>query len=301
MTMDVTTLFKACVKTARIKNKSLPLPDKNRILAARRKSTFETEFNKRTKNICYQLVQLRDFLVENRAAYMKFGCHLKGMAQKMTDSERDIIDEETDKILDISTQLIIELRQECRSYKTTKQNTEYMDNVLESLTNFLKNIFKISNQMRTYRVKKELQTYRLLKLESDKKRIPVAPKGKKIMNGMVRLDSENYEEEDEVREDFGGFDDEDASDIQQDTDDLDTSNRRNNSSKLALDEEIANNQSSYIEDEDDLSPEDIQMFESENTQLYNELKGLSEEVEQIEKNVTEIAKLQDLFTEKVKI
>lgn len=35
-------------------------------------------------------------------------------------------------------------------------------------------------------------------------------------------------------------------------------------------------------------------------QLYNELKGLSEEVEQIEKNVVDIAYLQDIFTEKVR-
>lgn len=85
---------------------------------------------------------------------------------------------------------------------------------------------------------------------------------------------------------------------------VESTTRRSIPSKLALDEEIAADQSSYKLDEEEqhgneLSPEDVQMFEQENKQLLSELKGLSEEISQIEKNVTEIAKLQDLFTEKV--
>uniref|UniRef100_A0A1B0D164 Syntaxin-18 n=1 Tax=Phlebotomus papatasi TaxID=29031 RepID=A0A1B0D164_PHLPP len=53
------------------------------------------------------------------------------------------------------------------------------------------------------------------------------------------------------------------------------------------------NQSSYDEG-DKLSAEDIQMFESENVQLYHELQGLAEEVEQIERNVVDIAHKQYL-------
>lgn len=43
------------------------------------------------------------------------------------------------------------------------------------------------------------------------------------------------------------------------------------------------------------------MFESESNQLYKELKGLADEVEQIEKNVVDIARLQEIFTEKVRL
>ncbi|OXU17045.1 hypothetical protein TSAR_008199, partial [Trichomalopsis sarcophagae] len=48
-----------------------------------------------------------------------------------------------------------------------------------------------------------------------------------------------------------------------------------------------------------LSPEDIQMFESENEQLYNELTTLSEEVKQIETKVVHITELQEFFTQRV--
>lgn len=67
----------------------------------------------------------------------------------------------------------------------------------------------------------------------------------------------------------------------------------------------------YSDDEDDeeedlsrnprrqLNQEKLQMMENENAQLYNEMQGLTEEVEVIERNVADIANLQDVFTEKV--
>lgn len=288
---------------------------------------------------------------------MKFGCHLKG-AQKMTDQERDVIDAETDKILTICTQLIIELRKEVKQYKANQQNAEYMENVLESLTTYLKNVFGISNQMRTYRVKKELETYKLLKLKADKRDIPETPKlakqkkakddrfidsngqglrrRRKLQNdddneedrvellgrdGNYGNRSDEEQEDDEHPEEEEQVDDLDEDDYDSGTDtgdfisgrerslslqadERESTMRRSIPSKLALDEEIAVDQTSYILDEEEqngneLSPEDVQMFELENKQLLSELKGLSEEISQIEKNVTEIAKLQDLFTEKV--
>lgn len=265
---------------------------------------------------------------------MKFGCHLKSFAQRMTDQERDVIDAETDKILSICTQLIIELRQDVKKSKMNQQNSEYMENVLESLTTYLKNVFGISNQMRTYRVKKELETYKLLKLKADKRDIPETPKLAKrkqdqvteniAVEGLRRRHGKRHsvDEEDEEwirpNDDFSGSrsDKGEPDDYDSGTDTGDFPNgqqalsmsesttRQSIPSKLALDEEIAADQSSYILDEEEqngteLSPEDIQMFELENKQLLSELKGLSEEISQIEKNVSEITKLQDLFTEKV--
>lgn len=51
--------------------------------------------------------------------------------------------------------------------------------------------------------------------------------------------------------------------------------------------------------ESELSAEEMQMFESENDLLYNELNSLSDEVKQMEGKVVHIAELQELFTEKV--
>ncbi|KAF5291955.1 hypothetical protein FQR65_LT11355 [Abscondita terminalis] len=48
-----------------------------------------------------------------------------------------------------------------------------------------------------------------------------------------------------------------------------------------------------------LSPEEMQMFESENDFLFEELNSLSAEVKEIESKVVHISELQELFTEKV--
>jgi syntaxin 18 len=81
--MDITALFRACVKTVRLHNKSIPPLDKNRIL----KKAQKDEFSRRTKEIRHQITQLRNFLIENRAAYMQFACHLKRSAQVRTISQ----------------------------------------------------------------------------------------------------------------------------------------------------------------------------------------------------------------------
>lgn len=73
--MDITPLFKACIKTVRLQNKSFPIPDKSRILKSSR-----DELSKESKEVKYKITQLRNLLVENRAAYMQYACHLKRSA-----------------------------------------------------------------------------------------------------------------------------------------------------------------------------------------------------------------------------
>lgn len=54
-----------------------------------------------------------------------------------------------------------------------------------------------------------------------------------------------------------------------------------------------------MEEEEEISTEEAQMFEKENAALFEEMSSVSEEVGQIEGKVMEIAKLQETFTEKV--
>ncbi len=51
--------------------------------------------------------------------------------------------------------------------------------------------------------------------------------------------------------------------------------------------------------EDELSPEELQIFEEENSLLLRSLNTLADEVEQIESSIVQIAQLQEIFTEKV--
>lgn len=287
--MDLTALFKASVKTVRLRNKTLVVPDKSRIL----KSKSRDEFTFKAKDIRHQISQLRDLLIENRTAYMRFGYHLKAFAQ-MSNEERDIIDEESEKIILICNQFIGDLRANCKQSRTTnKQCIEYQLAVLNLLEDYLRAVFRIHNEQKTSRVQHELDTYKLLKLESNKKLIPVcAPKERG--RGFRKL-IENYENGSEDLQDASTEHDR----LEDDLEPRRISKSNKSLSELAIDEDNAVNR--YSLEDEHLEAEDVQMFESENSQLINEMQGLSEEVEQIERNVVDIAKLQDLLTEKVRI
>lgn len=277
--MDQTQLFKACVKTVRLRNKSIVQPDKSRILRTKTRD----EFLMKAYDVRYQLSQLRDLLVENRAAYMRFGYHLK-TSNQMSDEDRNIIDMESEKIFPICAQYINDLKIELNaSGSTNKQLLQHKLAVLDSLSDYSKDVFRIHAQQKESRIQHELDTYKMLKLESNKKLIPIiAPQDRNENEIAKYLDDDEYDSEDQQMNGDNS---------------KNHSNRLNISeSEVAIDEDQANQ---YALDDETLSPDDIQMFESENKQLLNDLKGLADEVDQIEKNVVGIARLQEIFTEKV--
>lgn len=255
--MDLTQLFKASVKTVRLRNKTVIFSDKTRILKVRTRDDFSIKAN----DIRYQITQLRDLLIENRAAYMRFGFHLKSSTQ-MTDDERNIIDKESEKIIVLCNQYLTDLKDACLNGKVyiKKQILAHQLAILDILSNYLKNVFNMHNEQKKGRVQHELETYKLLKLESN-----------------INLKRTNYQTDDNNRN-------------------SETLQRQTAANDIAIDEDQS---SKPILEYDSMTSDDIQMLESENTQLLNDLKGLSEEVEQIEKNVVGIAKLQEIFTEKV--
>uniref|UniRef100_T1P9I1 Syntaxin-18 n=1 Tax=Musca domestica TaxID=7370 RepID=T1P9I1_MUSDO len=277
------------------------------------------EFSKQAKDVCNKITTLRNVLIENRSAYMRIGQHLKSAAQ-MTDDQRDLIDRESEKFVTFYTQYLGQMRNDWKKAKRKPQQKEHMEAVLDLLTAYLKSVQQIYLEQKKYRVQHELETYRLLKLASDKKKIPVRPAGEhrsRKTSTVSSTSSKDLQWEGRAEQssdiDAGG----DGWDL--DEDDItapkpttssgnkshDNSNLSNTSfsadtkAQVALDEDIQKSQQNVEDAAKNLSPEDIQMFEEENLQLYHELQGLSEEVEAIEKNVVDIATLQDIFTEKV--
>ncbi|XP_055625527.1 syntaxin-18 isoform X2 [Toxorhynchites rutilus septentrionalis] len=214
---------------------------------------------------------------------MQFAIHLKKSAQ-MSDEERDVIDRESDTIIRVCTETINDFKTECRKSKQSKQMTEFMELVIEALSNYMHAVHHIANEQRQFRIQRELESYKFLKLNSDRKSFRMIPP--KIENEKPNdiLKDNSVESEPSSPDD--------------DDDNLTVKNLDNSRvSFVSQDEE----RSLILEDDEELSPEDIQIFESENVQLYNELKGLSEEVEQIERNVVDIAHLQEIFTEKISL
>uniref|UniRef100_A0A2M4AJU5 Syntaxin-18 n=1 Tax=Anopheles triannulatus TaxID=58253 RepID=A0A2M4AJU5_9DIPT len=290
--MDITSLFKASVKTARLKLPpgSIKQQDKNRILAKKSSSPAHEIWN-RAKSLKHQVTVLRNFLLENRASYMQLAEHLKSAAPPMTDEERELIDRESEKILSNTAEVVGDLRRELHELRVHQQAESFLNLVIESLAEYANGIRKIALEQKKFRIRRQIETFEYIKLQ---------PKMKTdVLNRP--LETAPAEALATDRPDSGSQ----AAPRRTETAATATDTARSSDKTAALSTTMDDlEESTTLDDEyesNDLSPEDIQMFESENIQLYNELKGLSEEVEQIQRNVSDIAHLQDIFTEKVSI
>jgi syntaxin 18 len=267
--MDITTLFKACVKTIRTRNKALGVgdADKSRIFGTR---TQKSEFSIGTKEVLGQITRLRDFLLEHRKAYLNFASHLSDTPQ-MTNAERDKIDCGAQRIMNTCSHLIQDLKKVPQKLEGSPQLLEHRHSVLDLIESYLKSVCKIYSEQRAIRVKRALDVQKMSKLESDsKKSYDNSVTDDNYINDFLISSKEN-----EVQS--------------------------NHTSSIWEVVETSSNTSmpSFFSEDDQLSSEEMQMFESENAQLYNELNSLTEEVKQIESKVVRIAELQEIFTEKV--
>lgn len=255
--MDISTLFRASVKTIALRNKALgDQPDSKPSFKIRRKSPFLTK----SQAVVSQITKLREFLVENRPAYLNFSNHLSSKAH-MTDDDRDQIDVGAQQIMTKCSQLLKELKREVADTELSQQNQEHREIMLLLIENFLKDVCKIYSEQKAIRVKRAIEFRKVARLEVDSKR---------SLNSTIRPESPAPSKKElEV-----------------------------NKSSMTI-SEMDNEGTNSLNVEGELSPEDIQMFESENEQLFNELNTLTEEVKQIESKVVHIAELQEVFTEKV--
>lgn len=261
--MDITTLFKACVKTVRTTNKSLGLNNntKNDIL----KDISKKDVNLiKAREIVRQISNFRKILDENKTAYMNVLNYLS-TNKTMSEVERENIDSAAEKIINSCSSAINDLKKEICAHRKSKQKQEHYENVIESLEKYLKIVSKNYAEIKARRVKRVIETHKISKLETNKSLTPAATvslnKNETITNKSALQDSSDISPK----------------------------------NKFAIPPHTP-----PVEDvNSQLSAEELQMFESENQLLYNELNSLSDEVKQIEGKVVHIAELQELFTEKV--
>lgn len=212
----------------------------------------------------------------------------------MTNEERDLIDREAEKIINVCTQFICELKLDYGAKQLTKQQRLHVEAVFELLANYLKAVYNIFNDQKNYRIRRDLETYKFLKLDSERRH--------------DELDMSKVEYKEDILSDK-----EDEPLIPKDDEEIDVKavKRKPESSPRKVVESDMTTSIQSIEDDANtsnqqqndetfgLSAEDLQMLEIENKQIISEFKGLHEDVQQIERHVQDIAKLQELFTEKV--
>ncbi|XP_053314247.1 syntaxin-18 isoform X2 [Spea bombifrons] len=196
-------------------------------------------------------------------------CPVASEHSRMTDAERDQIDQDAQIFMRTCADAIQQLRTEACKEMIPSQVKEHRNAVLDFIEDYLKRVCKLYSEQRAVRVKRVVDKKRLSRLEPEQlKRIKTSlptsetPKPQDTAEEGRTVTEENNDRAVPDLQGTAGYWDEGRG-------------------------------------EDDLSPEEIQMFEQENQRLVSEMNSLFDEVRQIEGKVVEISRLQEIFTEKV--
>ncbi|CAG9857966.1 unnamed protein product [Phyllotreta striolata] len=160
--MDITTLFKACVKTVRTTNKSLGNTEqKSNILKVSKDANLST-----AKDVVKQITKLRNFLTENKAAYLNVLNYLS-TNKTMSELDRQQVDTMAEEVINECRKLINSFKKETNAITKTPQREEHYQNITATLENYLENVSKIYTEAKAVRVKRVIDTHKLSKLETN--------------------------------------------------------------------------------------------------------------------------------------
>ncbi|XP_069782007.1 syntaxin-18 isoform X1 [Narcine bancroftii] len=268
MAADITSLFRASVKTVKTRNKVIGVnaePLKEDIL---RKGRTRAEFSVQASEVLTNISKLKEFLLEHRKDYINVTSFGMSEYSRMTDTERDQIDQDAQIFMRTCSDAIQQLKAEAIKNVTSPQVKEHREGVLDLLEVYLKNVCKVYSEQRAIRVKRVVDKKRLSRLEPEQHSNKISVSSSEEI---LPTESKNAEE-------------------------------------LVLKDESSGKSFPKAQDTlglwndakgDELSPEEIQMFELENQHLVSEMNSLVDEVRQIEGKVVEISRLQEIFTNKV--
>ncbi|XP_077459417.1 syntaxin-18 [Stigmatopora argus] len=262
MAVDITLLFKASVKTVKTRNKAIGIGFDSTKDEIFKRSRPKSGFSPKAKEVIINISKLKDFLLQHRKDYVSAGSLISSDLTRMTDNERDQIDQDAQIFMRTCSEAIKQLRTEAGKQVMSPQTKEHRGAVLDLIEMYLKGVCKLYSEQRAIRVKRMVDKKRLSRLGSEQ-----LARVEKVVGEERKEEKTNQEES------------------------LDKS------ATEVLDQSVNLWEDSKVEDE--LSPEEIQMFEQENQRLVSEMSNLVDEVRQIEGKVVEISRLQEIFSEKV--
>uniref|UniRef100_A0A9L0R3H1 Syntaxin-18 n=1 Tax=Equus caballus TaxID=9796 RepID=A0A9L0R3H1_HORSE len=274
MAVDITLLFRASVKTVKTRNKALGVAvgggvDGSRDELFRRSPRPKGDFSSRAREVISHIGKLRDFLLEHRKDYINAYSHIMSEYGKMTDTERDQIDQDAQTFMRTCSEAIQQLRAQAHKEIHSQQVKEHRSAVLDFIEDYLKRVCKLYSEQRAIRVKRVVDKKRLSKLEPE----PNTKTKESMFSEKVSQNPSKDSEEKPITEEYP--------------------------EKIPAEAQPELGSWGDGRGEDELSPEEIQMFEQENQRLIGEMNSLFDEVRQIEGKVVEISRLQEIFTEKV--
>uniref|UniRef100_A0A9L0SF15 Syntaxin 18 n=1 Tax=Equus caballus TaxID=9796 RepID=A0A9L0SF15_HORSE len=172
MAVDITLLFRASVKTVKTRNKALGVAvgggvDGSRDELFRRSPRPKGDFSSRAREVISHIGKLRDFLLEHRKDYINAYSHIMSEYGKMTDTERDQIDQDAQTFMRTCSEAIQQLRAQAHKEIHSQQVKEHRSAVLDFIEDYLKRVCKLYSEQRAIRVKRVVDKKRLSKLEPE--------------------------------------------------------------------------------------------------------------------------------------
>lgn len=301
---DLTTLFKSCVKTIRTRNKAMgvTLPQTKIFPSA---PTPSSQFYSRARDVMSNITSHRNLLHDHRKKYLQHQDH------SMSDCERSYMEKVVKTNLRIIDDNIRTLNTELQGEQmSSKDAQECQQNIMTILRmNFqeINSTFKHMKELRKKKQKEKDNLYRLQRPAGSKKQInSIAGEIHRTSNTALRESQESSRSALETSQsewsDWPENPDADQSSLDgnQDREDKEARGGSRNSGTS----DVEKKQTSYLEEEmekmlEELSAEERQMLEEENTHLYKELQSNHEEVRQITRQVVELGQMQDLLSENV--
>uniref|UniRef100_A0A4W3JB47 Syntaxin-18 n=1 Tax=Callorhinchus milii TaxID=7868 RepID=A0A4W3JB47_CALMI len=153
MAADITPLFRASVKTVKTRNKAMGVSAEPREEILRR-GRPKGGFSSRAKEVVANISKLKDFLLEHRKDYINASSCFMSEYSRMTDTERDQIDQDAQIFLRTCSDAIQQLRTEAIKNVISPQVKEHREGVLYLLEAYLKSVCKVYSEQRAIRVKR---------------------------------------------------------------------------------------------------------------------------------------------------
>uniref|UniRef100_A0AAA9SDT0 Syntaxin 18 n=1 Tax=Bos taurus TaxID=9913 RepID=A0AAA9SDT0_BOVIN len=172
MAVDITLLFRASVKTVKTRNKALGVAvgggvEGSRDELFRRSPRPKDDFSSRAREVISHIGKLRDFLLEHRKNYINAYSHVMSEYGRMTDTERDQIDQDAQTFMRTCSEAIQQLRTQAHKGIHSQQVKEHRTAVLDFTEDYLKRVCKLYSEQRAIRVKRVVDKKRLSKLEPE--------------------------------------------------------------------------------------------------------------------------------------
>ncbi|XP_045603233.1 syntaxin-18 isoform X2 [Procambarus clarkii] len=308
--LDLTTLFKSCVKTIRTRNKAMgvALPQTKIFPPA---PTHSSQFYSRARDVMSNIASHRNLLKDHKKKY------LQDQDQTMSDYERSFMEKVVTTNLRIIDDNIHSLNIELQGEKLgSKDARECQENILAILRLKFQETNSTFKHMKEQRRKKEKEKDNLFRVQrpvgskkqpssgsDDSHRTPqLAQLGRKELSQDTckgsHPESWSHSTDSQSTDHFNGESLEHNGKKEVQT----TENKTVGNGTTDL--EKTRSSTSLFEEEmermsGDLSAEERQMLEEENAHLYKEVMSNHEEVRQITRQVVELSQMQDLFSENV--